>query len=196
MPSASGSGRTTRAATPSGRRCPGPNAPGGGFTAAGVRPWLPMADPAQCNVADQEDDPDSVLAFTRRAIARRAASDDLAVGTYRSLPSPTDTWVFGRGTGTVVALNMSDAATEIDGLGGSITLATDRAVEGTAVDGTLTLAPWSGVPCIGAMTAAAVPLCAARRPRGTPRRCWPSPGGWSTTGTRWCSSPRSTTATG
>ena len=31
--------------------------PGGGFTPAGVRPWLPMADPAQCNVADQEGDP-------------------------------------------------------------------------------------------------------------------------------------------
>ena len=83
--------------------------PGGGFTRAGVRTWLPMADPAQCNVADQDGDPDSVLAFTRRAIARRAGSDDLALGSYRSLPSPAGTWAFERGGGTVVALNMSDS---------------------------------------------------------------------------------------
>ncbi len=47
--------------------------PGGGFSAPGVRPWLPMGDPAACNVADQEDDPDSVLSFCRRAIAARRA---------------------------------------------------------------------------------------------------------------------------
>jgi glycosidase len=103
-----------------------------------------MADPASCNVADQENDPDSVLAFTRRAIARRRQSDDLAVGSYRSLPAPEDTWVFSRGTGTVVVINMSDATKEITGPGGSITVATDRTVEGTTVDGTLTMAPWSG----------------------------------------------------
>jgi len=123
---------------------PWSNAPNGGFTAPGVQPWLPMADPASCNVADQENDPDSVLAFTRRAIARRRQSDDLAVGSYRSLPAPEDTWVFSRGTGTVVVINMSDATKEITGPGGSITVATDRTVEGTTVDGTLTMAPWSG----------------------------------------------------
>lgn len=124
---------------------PWSSAPGGGFSGAGVRTWLPMADPPQCNVADQHDDPDSVLAFTRRAIARRAASDDLAVGPYRSLPSPPGTWAFARGRGTVVALNMSDSGQELGGLAGSIVLATDRALEGSAVGGSLTLAPWSGV---------------------------------------------------
>jgi alpha-glucosidase len=124
---------------------PWSNTPGGGFTGAGVRTWLPMADPSQCNVADQEDDPDSVLAFTRRAIARRAASDDLAVGLYRSQPSPPGTWVFERGRGTVVALNMSDSAQQLDGLAGSIVLATDRSLEGSTVEGGLVLAPWSGV---------------------------------------------------
>ena len=71
--------------------------PGGGFTAPGVRPWLPMADPSDCNVADQEGDPGSVLELCRRAIAARAASDDLAVGPYRSLPGPDGTWI-GAGT--------------------------------------------------------------------------------------------------
>jgi alpha-glucosidase len=123
---------------------PWSNAPNGGFTAAGVRTWLPMADPVLCNVADQENDPDSVLAFTRRAIARRRQSDDLAVGSYRSLPAPEDTWVFSRGTGAVVVINMSDVTKEITGLRGSITVATDLALEGTAADGVLTVAPWSG----------------------------------------------------
>ena len=109
--------------------------PGGGFTRDGVRTWLPMADPAQCNVADQVGDPDSVLAFTRRAIARRAASDDLALGSYRSLPSPAGTWAFERGGGTVVALNMSDSPQQLEGVAGSIVLATDRAREGAAVAG-------------------------------------------------------------
>ena len=119
--------------------------PGGGFSPAGVPTWLPMADPAQCNVADQAADPDSVLAFTRRAIARRAGSDDLAIGPYRSLPSPPGTWVFERGTGTVVAINMTDSTQELAGLTGSIVLATDRTREGSGTEGGLKLAAWSGV---------------------------------------------------
>ena len=124
---------------------PWSSAPGGGFSRAGVRPWLPMADPAQCNVADQEGDPDSVLAFTRRAIARRATSDDLAIGPYRSLPSPPGTWAFQRGAGTVVAVNMTDSTQKLVAGSGGIVLATERAREGSAQDGGLTLTAWSGV---------------------------------------------------
>src|ERR1700734_2195837 len=124
---------------------PGTGDPGGGFTLPDVRPWLPMADPAQCNVADQQGDMDSVLAFTRRAIARRAGSDDLALGSYRSVPSPAGTWAFQRGEGTVVALNMADSPRELDGVAGSIVLATDRAREGAVLRAGLTLAAWSGV---------------------------------------------------
>jgi alpha-glucosidase len=124
---------------------PWSNTPGGGFTAPGVTPWLPLSDPAQCNVADQAADADSVLAFTRRAIACRSGRDDLAVGSYASLPSPGGTWAFQRGGHTVVALNMTDGAREFDGAAGSITLSTDRALEGTAVDGPFRLDPWTGV---------------------------------------------------
>jgi alpha-glucosidase len=124
---------------------PWSNTPGGGFTAPGVRPWLPMADPAAGNVADQAADPDSVLAFTRRAIARRSQREDLAVGTYRSLPSPEGTWMFQRGTQTVVALNMSDAPQVLEGATGTITLATERGLEGTSPAGAVTLDPWSAV---------------------------------------------------
>jgi alpha-glucosidase len=123
---------------------PWADAPGGGFTEAGVRTWLPMGDPAECNVADQEADPGSVLAFTRRAIACRTASDDLVVGSYRSLPSPEGTWAFARGDRTTVVLNMSESPQDLSPLEGSVTFSTDRSREGTVVEGTLTMAPWSG----------------------------------------------------
>jgi glycosidase len=103
-----------------------------------------MADPAACNVADQEGDPGSVLELCRRAIAARAASEDLAVGAYRSLPSPEDTWAFARGEGTTVLLNMSDAPATFEAGRGTVTVATEHGLEGTGVDGALTLAPWSG----------------------------------------------------
>jgi len=45
----------------------------------------------------------------------------------------------------VVVLNMSDSAKAITAPGGSITLATDRSLEGTAVEGALTVAPWTGL---------------------------------------------------
>ena len=105
--------------------------PGGGFTAPGVRPWLPMGDPAACNVADQEDDPDSVLSFSRarhRAPARQRRPGRrllpiaaLARGRVGLRP--------GRVEGTVV-VNMSDATQVVDRLAGTITLATGPELEG------------------------------------------------------------------
>jgi len=103
-----------------------------------------MADPSANNVADQSDDPASVLAFCRRAIAARRASDDLAVGTYRSLPSAQGTWTYARGADTVVLLNMSDDPAEFPEARGAVVVATDDALEGSVVDGDLTLGPWSG----------------------------------------------------
>ena len=41
----------------------------GGFTTG--TPWLPVVDPAERNVADQRDDPDSLLSLYRRLIAAR-----------------------------------------------------------------------------------------------------------------------------
>jgi alpha-glucosidase len=95
-------------------------------------------------VADQADEPDSVLSFTRRAIARRSANEELATGSYRSLASPPATWVFTRGRTTTVALNMSDDAAELP-LSGTISLSTRLDLEGTTLGGSVELAPWSGV---------------------------------------------------
>jgi alpha-glucosidase len=118
--------------------------PGGGFTDPAVRPWLPLGDPAACNVADQEADPDSVLSFCRRVIAARTASEDLAVGPYGSLPAPAGAWAYARGDGATVLANLSDAPASFDGVAGSVQVATDRALEGSAVEGALTLPAWSG----------------------------------------------------
>lgn len=103
-----------------------------------------MADPGACNVADQEGDPGSVLEFCRRAIVARAASEDLAVGAYRSLPSSPGTWAFARGADTVVVANMAEATATFADLQGTVTVATDVTLEGSAIEGGLTLAAWSG----------------------------------------------------
>ncbi len=125
---------------------PWSDAPNGGFTSRDATPWLPMADPAECNVAQQAADPDSTLAFTRRVIARRSGNEDLAVGAYRSLTSPDGGWVFARGDQTVVALNMSDDQLDFNVSSGTITVATDRCPRRHAPpETTLSLSPWSGV---------------------------------------------------
>ena len=111
--------------------------PGGGFTPAGVRPWLPMADPAQCNVADQEGDPASVLELCRRTIAARQANEDLAVGSYRSLPSPAGTWVYRgrrRRRRRTVLLNMSARRCRSAASPGRCCVSTEHDLEGSGVE--------------------------------------------------------------
>ena len=94
---------------------------------------------------------------TRRAIPTRSsscaagpsrpasASDDLAVGSYRSLPSPEGTWAYARGDGATVLLNMcGDAGATSTTCTGTVAVSTDRGLEGSSVEGALTLAPWSG----------------------------------------------------
>jgi hypothetical protein len=104
-----------------------------------------MADPSACNVADQEGDPASVLELCRRVIATRAGDDDLAVGDYRSLPSPEGTWAFRRGVATTVALNMSEAPATFGDVRGTVAVSTDPELEGSVAEGALTLGAWSGV---------------------------------------------------
>jgi alpha-glucosidase len=48
--------------------------PRGGFTTG--KPWLPLVDPAERNVADQRDDPDSMLTLVRELIALRRELPD------------------------------------------------------------------------------------------------------------------------
>ena len=119
--------------------------PGAGFTEAGVEPWLPFGDTEAHNVAAQRDDAGSTLHFTRDLIALRRAAADLTGGSYASLPAPDGVWAYRRGDGHVVVLNLSDAEAGVEGVEGTIALATDRSRDGEAVSGTLVLAPSQGV---------------------------------------------------
>jgi len=79
--------------------------PDGGFSAG--EPWLPYGD-LRINVADQRQDPGSMLSLYRRLIWLRKTSDALRFGTYRPLESPQPVFAYVRETGAerlLVALN-------------------------------------------------------------------------------------------
>jgi alpha-glucosidase len=120
--------------------------PGAGFSAPGVEPWLPYGNYSSCNVADQMDDPASMLHFTRDLIAARKQSNDLTRGAYASHPASDDRiWVWTRGDATLVALNLSDDDATVDDVTGRVLIATDPTRNGEQVKGALALDPWSGV---------------------------------------------------
>jgi alpha-glucosidase len=78
------------------------SAPYGGFSTA--TPWLIPAHPPAAGVAQQSEDPTSVLTLTRRAMALRSR---LAAHETRLLPSEPGTIALQRG-GYVIAVNLSD----------------------------------------------------------------------------------------
>jgi alpha-glucosidase len=134
--------------------------PGGGFTDAGTRPWLPLGDTGGTNVEDQRSDPDSVLTLARRLIALRRRTPDLQTGPYRSLATPAGVWAWRRGDGVVVILNLSDDTAVLDtvslygaalggeGLdtaGGHVLLGTDGRRNGESLSTTVALASWEGL---------------------------------------------------
>jgi alpha-glucosidase len=99
-------------------RCRSPmqwaNASHGGFSPAGVAPWLPVhPNYAQgVNVADQAGDPASLLSFYRRLLALRRACPALVVGAYAPVDeNANDYLAFTRSTPdqtVLVALNFSE----------------------------------------------------------------------------------------
>jgi len=62
--------------------------PLGGFTSG--TPWLAPGETRTCNVADQQADPDSLLALYRRLIQLRHASAAIGLGDQRSIDLPAD----------------------------------------------------------------------------------------------------------
>jgi alpha-glucosidase len=85
------------------------DSPNAGFSPQGVNPWLPTtANYKIVNVAAQQDDPNSMLAFSRRLISFRQQSEALLKGSYRSLDAGQDLMAYVRETETeqlVVLLN-------------------------------------------------------------------------------------------
>ena len=129
------------------------NVDGGGFTRAGVRPWLRFGD-LTCNVEDQRDDPDSFLTLTRDLIALRAATPDLATGAWSAVAAPAGVLAYTRGRGVLVALNLGDApatvdgatvdGATVDGATGTVAIGTRRVRDGESVPAGLTLDPGEG----------------------------------------------------
>jgi alpha-glucosidase len=125
-------------------------APGAGFTAEGVEPWLPFGDHAGRNVELQREDPDTPLALTRRLLGLRRRSADIRLGSYRRVMLQGSLWAWRRGGGTLVALNMGDeevtlAADALPATRARVALATDAGREGVVVRGPLRLGPWEAL---------------------------------------------------
>jgi alpha-glucosidase len=118
------------------------DAPGGGFTAPGVRPWLPLGDTAAHNVESQRSDPDSMLTLARDLIALRRRTPELQEGSYETLDAPDGVWAWSRGARVVVAVNLSDHEVVLGDVEGTVALSTDRRRDGEAITGSLRLGAW------------------------------------------------------
>ena len=103
--------------------------PSAGFTAPGVRPWLPIGEHAERNVAGQRDDPASTLRFCRELLALRRAEFGGTIAAYTQLPGPPGVWVYRVG-GLVVAANFTDEPACLGELAGPLLLSTSRAAAG------------------------------------------------------------------
>lgn len=103
------------------------SSPGAGFT-AGV-PWLPVGpELARRNVVAQAQESDSLLNFYRRLIWLRKEQPALLSGTYTSLNSPGDCYIFTRETGEgklLVALNFSTRPQQVS-MKGEVLLSTHK----------------------------------------------------------------------
>jgi glycosidase len=108
----------------------------GGFTTA-AKPWLPLGDPAACNVAAQRDDPDSLLTFTRDLIRLRKAEATPDLSRYEQLTLDGGLWVYRSGP-LLVAANLADTPATLTSPPGEILLCTGEGNEPV-------LAPWEGL---------------------------------------------------
>jgi len=121
------------------------DAPDGGFTTPGATPWLPLGDTAQANVASQRDDPGSPLTLTRALIALRRSDADLQRGAYESVAAADGVWTWRRGEHVLVAINMSERPTTLDGVKGRLLIGTDPTRVGEPLSGTVQLGAWEAV---------------------------------------------------
>jgi alpha-glucosidase len=115
-----------------------------GFTLPDVEPWLPAGDPSR-NVAEQRDDPGSVLHLTRELIAIKRARPDLREGRYVTMEASEDVWVWRRGDHTVVALTHSDGPLDVVVGEGAVLLSTRPGRGGERIDGRVHLEPWEAL---------------------------------------------------
>ena len=125
-----------RARTP----MPWDGTPTAGFTSPGVVSWLPVGDPAGCNVAAQRADPSSVLTFCRELLALRRERTGRASMDYARLAGPAGVWRYVAGE-LEVSANFTGQPATLPEPPGQVLLST---AEGRKADPAV-LAPWEGV---------------------------------------------------
>jgi alpha-glucosidase len=119
--------------------------PGGGFTRPDVEPWLPGGEPASRNVADEHDDPGSVLRLTRDLISLRRERTDLRSGSYATLEAPEGVWAWRRGDRTLVVLNLTEAVVDASLGRGEVLVSTHRDRDGERIADGVRLHPWEAL---------------------------------------------------
>ena len=113
----------------------------GGFSDGDVEPWLPMGNAAARNVADQREDPGSILHLCRDLVGLRRDREDLRSGTYEALETPAGIWAWRRGAATIVAVNHGDAAAMLAVGPATVLIGTDRGRDREEVEELIRLDP-------------------------------------------------------
>jgi alpha-glucosidase len=103
-----------------------------------------VGDPA-INVADQRDDPGSVLNLTRASIALRRARPDLRESSYAAVEAPDGIWAWRRGSDTLVVLNHSDDPIDEDVGPGEILLSSQANRAGERIQRWVRVEPWEAL---------------------------------------------------
>ena len=104
-------------------------------------PWAIL----RINVADQRDDPGSVLNLTRASIALRRARPDLRESGYAAVEAPDGIWAWRRGSGTLVVLNHSDDPIDEDVGVGEILLSSQANRAGERIEQRVRVEPWEAL---------------------------------------------------
>jgi len=117
---------------------------GAGFTAADVRPWLPLPPSSAPNVAAQRADTGSTLWFCRQLIAMRHAEIGTALAEFELLQGPPGLLAYRVG-GLVVAVNLSAEPAPVPAQAGQLLLDTTAAPGQPTLQRPAMLQPWQGI---------------------------------------------------
>jgi alpha-glucosidase len=120
--------------------------PNAGFSAA--RPWLPLGDRPEVNVAALSRDPASILCLYRRLIALRRGSRALTAGALQSVRAEGDVLRYERRYGSdvlAIVLNLGHAERQLAESDARIVLSTQLDRDNDLVRGRLTLRAAEGL---------------------------------------------------